>query len=68
MTVDAEHGLLLIATSPPSPDDYGGDRKDEYPYANAVVALNADTGQVVWSASSRITSCGTTTSPRRRRC
>ena len=49
MTVDADHGLLLVATSPPSPDDYGGDRKDEFPYANAVVALNADTGQVVWS-------------------
>jgi len=49
MTVDADHGLLLIATSPPSPDDYGGDRKDSYPYANAVVALNAESGEVVWS-------------------
>ena len=49
MTVDADHGLLYLATSPPSPDDYGGDRKDHYPYANAVIALEAETGKVVWS-------------------
>lgn len=49
MSVDPEHGLLYLSTSPPSPDDYGGDRKDKIPYANAVVALNADTGGVVWS-------------------
>ena len=49
MSVDADHGLLYFATSPPSPDDYGGERKDHYPYANAVVAVKADTGQVVWS-------------------
>jgi quinoprotein glucose dehydrogenase len=49
MTVDAEHGILYFSTSPPSPDDYGGDRKEQIPYANAVVALNADTGDVVWS-------------------
>jgi len=49
MSVDADHGLLYLATSPPSPDDYGGDRKDHYPYANAVVALDAETGKVVWS-------------------
>ncbi len=49
MTVDAEQGLLYFSTSPPSPDDYGGDRKEKIPYANAVVALKADTGDVVWS-------------------
>ncbi len=49
MSVDADHGLLYIATSPPSPDDYGGDRKEKIPYGNAVIALNAETGEVVWS-------------------
>ena len=49
MSVDADHGLLYFSTSPPSPDDYGGDRKEHIPYANAVVALNAETGQAVWS-------------------
>jgi quinoprotein glucose dehydrogenase len=49
MSVDADRGLLFFGTSPPSPDDYGGDRKDHYPYANAVVALDADSGKVVWS-------------------
>ncbi len=49
MSVDPEHGLLYLSTSPPSPDDYGGDRKDKIPYANAVVALDAETGAVAWS-------------------
>ena len=49
MSVDPEHGLLYLSTSPPSPDDYGGDRKDKIPYSNAVVALNVETGAVVWS-------------------
>ncbi|HEY1933278.1 MAG TPA: pyrroloquinoline quinone-dependent dehydrogenase [Acetobacteraceae bacterium] len=49
MSVDTQHDLLYIPTSPPSPDDYGGDRKEQIPYGNAIVALNADTGDVVWS-------------------
>jgi len=49
MSVDTQHDLLYIPTSPPSPDDYGGDRKEKIPYGNAIVALDADTGNVVWS-------------------
>lgn len=49
MSVDPEHDLLFIPTSPPSPDDYGGNRKEPIPYGNAIVALDADTGTVVWS-------------------
>ena len=49
MSVDPDHGLLYLPTSPPSPDDYGGDRKEDIKYGNAIVALNADTGAVVWS-------------------
>lgn len=49
MSVDTQHHLLYIPTSPPSPDDYGGNRKEPIPYGNAVIALNTDTGKVVWS-------------------
>jgi quinoprotein glucose dehydrogenase len=49
MSVDPEHDLLFLPTSPPSPDDYGGNRKEDIPFGNAIIALNADTGAVVWS-------------------
>ena len=49
MSVDAQHHLLYASTSPPSPDDYGGNRLEPIPYGNAVIALNTDSGQVVWS-------------------
>jgi quinoprotein glucose dehydrogenase len=49
MSVDTKTGLVFVPTSSPSPNYYGGDRKEEMPYATATVALNAETGQVVWS-------------------
>jgi quinoprotein glucose dehydrogenase len=49
MSVDRQHHLLYIPTSPPSPDDYGGARKEPIPYGGAIIALNTDTGKVVWS-------------------
>ena len=49
MSIDAEHDLLYVPTSPPSADEYGGNRKEAIPYGNGIIALNADTGQVVWS-------------------
>jgi quinoprotein glucose dehydrogenase len=49
MSVDPEHNLLYFPTSPPSPDDWGGNRKEPLPFGNAIVAVNADTGAVVWS-------------------
>lgn len=49
MSVDAERGLVILATSSPSPDFYGGLRPGDNRYANSVVALNAETGKVVWS-------------------
>ncbi len=49
MAVDTKNHLLFVPTSPPSPDDYGGNRKQAIPFGNAVIALNTDTGAVVWS-------------------
>jgi len=49
MSVDAEHNLLFIPVSSPSPNFYGGNRMEALPLVTSVVALNADTGDVVWS-------------------
>jgi quinoprotein glucose dehydrogenase len=49
MSVDADHNLLFIPVSSPSPNFYGGNRKEALPLVTSVVALNADTGAVVWS-------------------
>jgi len=48
MSVDAERGLVFLPTSSPSPDFYGGERLGANRYANSVVALRAETGEVVW--------------------
>jgi quinoprotein glucose dehydrogenase len=48
MTVDAERDLLFVPTGSPSPDHFGGLRPGHNAYANALVALRASTGQVVW--------------------
>lgn len=49
MSVDEERGLVFLPTSSPSPDYFGGDRPGNNEYANSVVALRADTGEVAWS-------------------
>lgn len=49
MSVDTERGLVFLPTSSPSPDYFGGDRPGNNEYANSVVALNGETGEVVWS-------------------
>jgi quinoprotein glucose dehydrogenase len=48
MSVDAERGLVFIPTGSASPDYYGGERPGSNLYANCVVALRAETGEVVW--------------------
>ena len=48
MSADPERGLVYVPTGSPSPDHYGGERMGANLYANAVVALRADTGAVVW--------------------
>ncbi len=49
MSIDPETGLLYIPVSSPSPNFYGGDRKEKLPLATSVTALDTDTGEVVWS-------------------
>ncbi len=48
ISADPSRNLVFLPTSSPSPDYYGGNRIGDGAYANAVVALNADTGEVVW--------------------
>lgn len=48
-SVDTARNLVFVPTSSPSPDHYGALRPGDNRHANCVVALNASTGQVVWS-------------------
>ena len=48
ISVDPERRLVFIPTSSPSPDFYGGERIGENRYANSLVAMHADTGEVAW--------------------
>jgi len=47
-SVDAGRGLVFVPTGSASPDFFGGERPGDNSYANSLVALRADTGQVVW--------------------
>jgi quinoprotein glucose dehydrogenase len=49
MSFDERRGLLFIPTSSPSPDFFGGLRPGDNRYANSIVALKAQTGEVVWA-------------------
>ncbi|MCA8902977.1 MAG: pyrroloquinoline quinone-dependent dehydrogenase [Hyphomonas sp.] len=48
MSVDPDRGLVILPTSSPSPDYYGGNREGDNHYSDSVVALDAETGAVVW--------------------
>ena len=48
MALDAERGLLYLPVGTPSNDYYGGDRLGDNLYAEAVVCLDARTGERVW--------------------
>ena len=48
MSVDVGRGLLFVPTSSASPDYFGGARPGANNYANSLVALRAETGEVVW--------------------
>jgi len=49
MSVDQKRDLVFLPTSSPSPDFYGGLRPGDNRHANSVVALRAQTGELVWS-------------------
>jgi len=48
IAADPARDLVVVPTSSPSPDYYGGARLGSNRYANSVVALRASTGRVVW--------------------
>jgi quinoprotein glucose dehydrogenase len=48
LSYDAARDLVLVPTSSPSPDYYGGVRLGSNRHANSVVALRAKTGELVW--------------------
>ncbi|HUD52283.1 PQQ-binding-like beta-propeller repeat protein, partial [Parvibaculum sp.] len=49
ISVDEARGLVFLPTTSPSPDFFGGLRKGDNDYSDSVVALKAETGDVVWS-------------------
>lgn len=49
ISVDEKRRLVILATSCPSPDYYGGNRPGDNRNANSIVALDARTGKLVWS-------------------
>lgn len=49
LSVDTKRGLVFLPTSSPSPDFFGGLRPGNNEHANSVVALKAETGELVWS-------------------
>lgn len=48
ISVDMARGLVFLSTTSPSPDFYGGQRPGDNSYANSLVALNLETGEIVW--------------------
>src|SRR3954471_1063917 len=48
IAADAARDLVIVPTSSPSPDYFGGERLGRNDYGNSIVALRASTGAVVW--------------------
>lgn len=48
LSVDPERHLVFVPTGSASPDYFGGLRPGDDRWANSVVALNGDTGNLVW--------------------
>lgn len=48
MVLDEKRGIVYLGTGSPSVDFYGGARKGKNLFANCVLALNAQTGKLIW--------------------
>lgn len=48
LSADLERGIVYIPTGSASPDYYGGERLGDNRYANSIVALKAETGEMLW--------------------
>jgi quinoprotein glucose dehydrogenase len=49
ISADPERDLVFLPTSSPSPDFFGGGRSPDSPLTNAVLAVRASTGEIVWA-------------------
>lgn len=49
MSADEQHGLIYLPISSPSPNYWGGNRKESIPLGTSTTALDVNTGKVVWS-------------------
>lgn len=49
MSADEKRGLVFLPTSSASPDFFGGLRPGDNKHSNSVVALKAETGELVWA-------------------
>jgi len=45
---DPVRNVVFVPTSSPSVDYFGGERKGDNRYANSIVAMNAETGALLW--------------------
>ena len=48
MTIDQERGIAYVPTGSASMDFYGGKRKGSNLYTDCLLALNAETGKLIW--------------------
>ncbi len=48
MALDSEHGILYAPTGSSAPDFYGGLRKGKNLYANSLLALDVNNGELLW--------------------
>lgn len=48
LTVDEARGIVYTTFGSPASDYYGGDRKGDNLYGNSVVAIEAETGKMLW--------------------
>lgn len=48
LSVDTQRGLIYAATGSASPDYYGGERLGDNRWANSLVCLRAENGELVW--------------------
>ncbi|HSN72109.1 MAG TPA: PQQ-binding-like beta-propeller repeat protein, partial [Steroidobacteraceae bacterium] len=49
LSVDPVRGLVYVPTGAASPDFFGGERPGDNAFANSLIALRAETGEVAWS-------------------
>ena len=48
MALDQARGIVYVPTGSAAADFYGANRVGDNLYANSLLALNADTGKLVW--------------------